>query len=382
MALSSNEKELLNRWASVIESVGEDVCRYSFIKYTWPDLASKYLSALDRGQDAVTELINETRKEFVDKEWTAIDPFTAYDIVGGLFWPSIVAQDSAMVDHPSDERLSSMRGIPISWVFTDEGSNGNQVEIDVFFPKMFPGLLADRSSLFDDSVLDDFFGTPSNKNPVVQASRALYNALDQLVDNDESGLSAADQKEALSLLFKSELAAKLYWIYFGNKKSLGRPIETLRFYNPYLAYFCWTAGWQSGDRVMISHQIKPALEALIPNYFSTDSEDIVRESGAALLSSNPESALAKAVNVTNAAVEAQYKWLQRQKTDPQKKDYYNDWFARFFKNPKSLVNMIIIINEKVNFDLERKYTHTLKCREKLNKLGAAYQATFKINIGD
>ena len=389
MALSNIQKEKLNRWASVIESVGEDVCRYTYIRYAWPDKASQYLAALDRGQDAVTELINETRKEFVDKDYNHMDPFTAYEIVGGLFWPTIVAQDSAMVDHPSDESLSSMRGIPISWVFTKERDGGRAIEMDVFYPKLFPGIYGEtgfEGNVFDridDLISGDDFGTSNRNNPVIQAAQALYDAIDQLSGLlGSSPLSAAEQKEALALLFRSEQAAKLYWIYFGNKKSLGRPIETLRFYNPYLAYFCWTVGWQSGDKVMINHQIQPPLESLIPNFFTSDAETIAEQNGDALLSSNPESALAKAVNITNAAVEAQYRWLQRQKTDPNRKDYYNDWFARFFKSPKSLVNMIIIVNERVNLDPERKFTHTLKCREKLNKLGAAYQATFKINIGE
>ena len=44
--------------------------------------------------------------------------------------------------------------------------------------------------------------------------------------------------------------------------------------------------------------------------------------------------------------------------------------------------MVIIINEKVNLDPSKQFTHSQPCREKLNKIGLAYQSAFKINIGD
>ena len=379
MALSEKEKELFNTWSTVIDSVGDDVARWLTFYYTDRELAGKYLEVAGNAEE-VTKLFTEVRTEYVDKERSFMNPITAFDIINGVFWPTIVAQDAAMVDHPSDGSLNSMRGIPINWVFTSEGG---QIEKNVFFPKLFPGL-SDNSFLGSvvDNLTFNVFGltAETEPNPIRKAARAFASALDQLIDNDSS-LSEADQKEALSLLFKTENAAKLYWIYFGAKSTLGKPINTLRWYNPYLSYFNWTLGWQSGDKGITTHGVKDAVEKYIPKYYVQDGVDRA-DLGAAIQQDNPEKALGGLVNATNAAVQAQYAWLQKQKTNDNTKQYYTEWFNRFFTIPKSLVNMIIVINEKVNLDPSKQFTHTLPCREKLNKIGLAYQSAFKINIGD
>jgi hypothetical protein len=360
MALSSTEKELFNTWSTVISSVGDDVARWLTFYYTDRKLAGKYLEIAGNAEE-VTKLFTEVRKEYADKKHAHMDPITAFDIINGVFWPTIVTQDAAMVDHPSDGSLNSMRGIPISWVFT---SKGGQIEKGVFFSKLLPGIS----------------GGSVNTNPIRQAAAALSDALDQLIAYNSS-LSEADQKEALSLLFQTENAAKLYWIYFGAKSSLGKPINTLRWYNPYLSYFNWTLGWQSGDKGIATHGVKAAVENFIPNFYVQDGIDLT-ELGATIQQDNPEKALGGLVNTTNAAVQAQYAWLQKQKTNDSTKQYYTEWFNRFFTTPKSLINMVIIINEKVNLDPSKQFTHSQPCREKLNKIGLAYQSAFKINIGD
>ena len=386
MALKADLKEKLNIWASIIESVGDDVARYSFFYHnnneTDETLAREYF---DKANDstAVEELYKEVRRKYSQENYSFMDPITAFDIVNGIFWPTIGSSDAAMVDHPSDEKLNSMRGIPLTWIFYDEVISDREV-----LDKLIPGEPV-MTRLSDPDLgaqfLEDFRrDTQFEKNPIKRAFIALREVLGAIRNNQiYESWSKADSKEALSLLFKSEQAAKLYWIHFGRKGVLGHPINTLRLYNPYLAYFNWTVGWNSGDTGPSRHGISEAVSSTLTEEFYNGEDNAQRcnRLGQALLTDSPEKDLAKAVNVTNAAITAQYKWLQAQKTNDKNKDYYEEWFKRFFKNPKSLVNMAIIINETINIDSKKQFTHTLKCREKLTKIGTAYQAAFKINIG-
>jgi hypothetical protein len=360
MALSIKQKELFNTWSTTINSVGDEAARWLMFYYTDKELADKYLEVVGSAED-VAKLFTQVRTEYNTKNHTHIDPITAFDIINGVFWPTIVTQNAAMVDHPSDDNLSSMRGIPISWIFT---SQEGQIQKNTLFPKLFPGIN----------------GAGGSSNPIREAAFTLSNALDQFIASSPS-LSGADQKEALSLLFRTETAAKLYWIYFGAKSSLGKPIDTLRWYNPYLSYFNWTLGWQSGDKGIATHGVKNAVEKFIPNFYTENGIDIVAI-GSSIQQDSPEKALGLLVNTTNAAVQAQYAWLQKQKTNDSTKQYYTEWFNKFFTIPKSLINMIVIVNEKVNLDPDKQFTHTQPCRERLNKISLAYQSAFKINIGD
>lgn len=385
MALDATTKEALNTWATVIESVGDDVARYAVYtgcRTTGLDdgLAEDYLRRVDNEAELV-ELHAAVRKAYVDKKSSVIDPITTYDIINGLFWPTVGGSDAAMVDHPTNEELTSMRGVAYHWVFP----SGKLIDIDQFTEKLIPRW--DGTKYEYNSFESDRFGNSSNfgdygidvnKNPVARAYIALRKALLLLKDVPSN---KANNKEALSLLFKSEHAAKLYWIYFCRKATLGYPINTLRYYNPYFAYFNWKLGWDSGDKSLQIHGVKTAVQAVFGRdyYEKGQGEDLL---GDKFLSDRPEPALAQAVNITNAAVQAQYKWIQAQKTKPTTKEYYEEWFKRFFKNPKSLVNMIIIVNEMVNIDRKKQFTHTIQCREKLTKLGVAYQSALAINIGN
>lgn len=136
MALSTKQKELFNTWSTAISSVGDDAARWLMFYYTDKELADKYLEVAGSAED-VTKLFAQVRTEYNSKSRAHIDPITAFDIVNGVFWPTIVTQNAAMVDHPSDDSLSSMRGIPISWIFT---SQEGQIQKNVFFPKIFPGI--------------------------------------------------------------------------------------------------------------------------------------------------------------------------------------------------------------------------------------------------
>tara|TARA_S200002703_G_scaffold24888_1_gene21573 strand:- start:2028 stop:3191 length:1164 start_codon:yes stop_codon:yes gene_type:complete len=386
MAIKADLKEKLNTWSSIIESVGNEVSRYAFFVHnnneTDQSLANDYLNiATDTAE--VEELYKDVRSRYAEDNNSFMDPITAFDIINGIFWPTIGGSDAAMIDHPSDEKLNSMRGIPFQWIFFDDFINDRELR-----DKLIPGepmttsyRIGGEGNMTPDELSREI---AVENNPIKRGYIALREVLASIREAQiRTNWSKADSKEALSLLFKSEQAAKLYWIHFGRKGVLGHPINTLRLYNPYLAYFNWTVGWNSGDRGIARHEIDQAVSSTLTEEFYNGEDNAERcmRLGSAFLTDSPESALAKAVNATNAAVTAQYKWLQAQKTNDKNKVYYEQWFQRFFKNPKSLVNMIIIINEIINIDSKKQFTHTLKCREKLTKLGVAYQSALKLNIG-
>ena len=374
MALDSNIIEKLNEWASVIDSVGDDVARYAvYVACRTPDLdvglAEKYLDIMTNSAE-VDELHAKVRKRYVDKTSSIIDPVTTFDILNGVMWPAISSDDAAMVDHPDNPNINSMRQIPYTWVFNDSG--GLQVGIDGTARKLIPNY--DGEGNINNALLSDL----RDLNPVKRAYKALLAALQALEARNVK--SKADNKQALSLLFKSEQAAKLYWLYFGRHSQLAYPINVLRSYNTYLGFFLWTVGWNGGTNAVETHNIKVEIEKFLPGFWIFSSTGTL---GAALLDTDTivaTKAIAQAVNATNAGLIAQYTWLQKQKTNDNK-DYYDDWFKRFFNKPKSLVNMVVIINEIINIDSKKQFTHTLTTKERLAKLAVGYQSAFKITIG-
>jgi hypothetical protein len=94
---------------------------------------------------------------------------------------------------------------------------------------------------------------------------------------------------------------------------------------------------------------------------------------------------AKRANLATQAIkflEVTGKWLQQVKQDEKRKAYFDDWNAKFITDNKSMVNMLVIVNELVNGGgTASKYSFTEKVKGYQLGLDTAYRK-FEMEIGD
>lgn len=362
MALSDGEKEELTKWTQTINKYGDQVGRYAIYYHLDKELATQYAIAVslgDKSLEAVNALHEKERAIYNKGEKKGIDPVTVADIVLGLLWPSISAVDTAFVDDPDNARYSTMRGIPAAWCLDDDGLMKGKLQ-----SWLIPG----------DT--NGFFGPTDN--PIKESRAALKAAYDQYNNNDLS-FSEPDQKDAIKRLFESEKAAMLWWIDYGARNDdITKPLKCIQRCNPYLGYFTMMIRFQGGSGAMNDRGISTAITNKL--------KDIGEKNDIYTMGKGTGDEATKLVanhcNAMLAGVQAQYKWLQEQKVSTNNAKYYDGWFAKFFKNPKSLVNMLIIINEEVCLNINNKYTHAPETTAGLRNLGEGLKATLKLNIGD
>ena len=176
-------------------------------------------------------------------------------------------------------------------------------------------------------------------------------------------------------MFGSEIAAKCWWInIYGRQQSLGNPIKLIASLNAYLGYFTMMIGWLQGTGALVSRGITTEIQSELTAFPNIDS-------GPLEFNTTNTSLDVKSVTATVKAIQQNYKWLQAQKTHNTNKDYYQGWFDRFFNIPKSIVNMLIIINERVHLNINKEFTYSPKASVRLLRMGSAY-TKFELTIGD
>lgn len=337
------------------------------------DIVGDSAASKDVINEQVKLLVESEKKRYQDDNIDRIDPGTMWEIVNGVWWPSIQDVDVALIDHPNDPELSSMRGIALKTLFNSSGNIKMEKTDHSFAPQK--GYFSPLVNAYN-RVMSDLIG-----------STGLYSGITAFDNNrDEIGgifgfregqhedFRPDEQKEILSKLFATEQAAKVWWIsQFGHNGNLGRPLLTAANLNSYLGYFNMMIGWLGGDLALNVRGISEA-ERQTFRTFPFDSNKFE-------FNNTKRSHDVLSLRCCTDAIQAQYKWLQEQKTG-QNKDFYQGWFDRFFTNPKSLVNMLIIINERVHLNAQSEFTYSQKCGDRLRAMGGALATTFKLNIGD
>ena len=383
MALTPSEKGALKnaiaKFNTELEVVGEDLCRIKLLaglQAGWPanvkPWSTTYYNAVKRGGGGTPEkgkaYLDSIKEQYIKDNTNAIDPGTVYEILNGVMWPSIAEQDTALVDHPSDPLLTTMRGVPASAFVVLQESFLNQNTFDL---KRLSVTFLGSERLGNSTIANT---SPEYKAACTTLWRELEDALVAVIN--PNGLSDLDVKFLVSEFFKTEVAAKLYWItWFGNNPRLGWPVRTIANLNAYLGYFNWTVGWLGGDNSLDERGIQAEYRANGFSSFPFDSNKFVFDN-------TSTSHDVKSVGATVKAINANYKWLQAQKTSNDNKDYYQQWFNRFLSVPKSLVNMLVILNERVHLNAGKEFTYSAATTQRLAAMGAAYQGKFEIELGD
>jgi hypothetical protein len=352
MALTETQKTKVRLFVTELEKVGEDLIRYRVFKSIDSKFGSTYWNTLREAASTPEEiqlLIKKERDRYVSENIDMIDPETVYNILNGIMWPSISSVDVAMVDHPSDPNLTSMRGVTMRVVYNED----NRINVGIW------------NTAFDLTAPSD--------HAVFGSYQKTY---DDMVSALSSTLSESSKKELLGLVFKSEIAAKCWWInVYGRQPSLGNPIKLIASLNAYLGYFTMMIGWLQGTGALVNRGITNAIKSELTTFPNIDS-------GPLSFDTTSNSLDVKSVSATIKAIQQNYKWLQAQKTHNTNKEYYEGWFDRFFNIPKSIVNMLIIINERVHLNINKEFTYSPKASVRLTTMGGAYATKFELTIGD
>ena len=344
---------LISIWNEEFNKISKSLVRYKVFQAIDGGFAAKYGARVEGSADpaAINTFLELERTRYIESDIDSIDPVTMHDIVEGVIWPTISALDNALVDHPTDPLLNSMRGVTLHQLFNGKAFRGADVAYKL---------------------------SPNNLPFAKKANEALQAIRDEINSNP---LEAADQKKTLSSMFKSEDAALLWYISYGRMDALGNPIQTMATLNPYLGYFLMTIGWVGGANAVAGRGIAAAIIAGKGGDGIRFPTDLPKQQVDAI-SSAAEIGNYGSLNATVAAIGANHKWLQEQKVKPETQDFYKKWADRFVNNPNSMVNMVVVLNEVVNINPKLHYRYSPQTKQRLTELGAAYMAGFSITVGD
>jgi hypothetical protein len=344
MALSEAIKKAIQEFNSELSTSGETLLRWH-IYSTTPWFRTKYFKADLGDRDKIEQEVFENT--YIKEDYDKMDPYTLLNIFNGVIWPAISDKDSSLVDHPDEKLLTSMRGVTITNLF---GKGGDK---------------------FDLSTVKRVFTSNGQNTEGQKDFEKIYNTLVE-VDNKikSQTLSNGDKKEILSLMFNQEIAAKLWFVKeAGFSATHGKPLEIMKDHNVYLGYFLMLNCWLQGQGGMTNVKGKSkTLKAVMTDNFSKFPNKIDQND-------------VKAVTASVQLIQTYYEWLQKQKENENEK-YYEGWKSRFFSDKRSTVNMLVVINEKVNINAASEFKYTPKFKTRLATMGAAYTTKFSINIGD
>jgi|TARA_R100000081_G_scaffold92202_2_gene73279 hypothetical protein len=373
----------IQRFNQVVTEKGDELARAHTIRIvagTDSTLWANYLKVLNAGPSTAKDVLNTRIDEVIAKDFEAyitkdvnrIHPSVMWKIVDGVWWPSIKEVDVALVDHPTAKELTSMRGIAMKTVMKMmSGGRGKPYsrKLDFAFAPLEYGYFRDLT----DAYVDVMKWTKSYTRYEPKLGFENNSSI-SFGPSDAGDIDQSKTKSFLQQLFTTEQAAKVWWIsQYGNNPALGRPILTGANLNSYLGYFNMMIGWNGGDTALAKRGIQAAEKSKFST-FPFDSNKFV-------FNDTATSADVVSIGCCVAAIQAQYKWLQAQKTNANK-DFYQGWFDRFFKNPKSLVNMLIIINERVHNNGANEFQYSPKCAARMKAMAAALATQFKLEIGD
>jgi len=337
MALTQEQKNAINAFSDELLVVGDLLVKW-------------YVYSLDSSfRTNYFKTKTEDNTNYIDKDVNKMDPGTLLKVFDGVMWPSISEADPGIQDHPNSEELTSMRGVVLKSVFSN-----NKFNKDIFL-RTFPEQ-----------------GLPTDFKKLQETVSTLVKQFNTVSVDTQTG------KEALSLLFKEEVAAKLWLItQYGLNITLGTPLYIIANLNAYLGYFLMLSGWLSGTNALNLIQGKDlSLLNLMKTYFNKfpSTEDYT-------FTDDPQSPDVQSVIASVKLIQTNYEWLQKQKTN-ENEDYYKGWFDRFFTNDKSIVNMLVILNERVNLNSGKEFKYSNKLAQRLASMGAAYKEKFNITIGE
>lgn len=394
--------DLVNAVKANASLVGRYKC-YSVAGFPSEDLrAWKNAVAQTKGADTESNIQTKlTTGEGYFTKATTIDPFNRFQIFNDIIWSTIstvTPPGLTLGDGEGNQPTirSTCRGVRYREVF--DIFSGTSVA-PVGFTEMF--INAFSTDKVSSNWLDENDATKNIKNQQKYLEELTEGAGKAAV----IALNTNERKELFSQLFEAEEMAKLFFIenYLLNIQQLASPWGLMG-YDPYFAYLIMYTGWLGGAELL---QISPQNEnAGIPNPNALKDRKTQPQGGTNLVYaiqqalggsdySNKENHQfwhdyigtddTKRANLATQAIkflEVTGKWLQQVKQDEKRKAYFDDWNAKFITDNKSMVNMLVIVNELVNGGgTVSKYSFTEKVKGYQLGLDTAYRK-FEMEIGD
>ena len=325
-----------------------------------------YVNSIADGTDGTvqTEIITKT---YANIEY--IDPFTAYNIFDQVLWPAVSVISPGWSENPiinddsgnSTSRDFAMRGVVLDDLFLNDNRLGEIFENNFLTKPIYDYVtFVDKTKIIDN----------------LKKVQTTYQKLFEAYNNKTLPI----MKDILYSVFTSEAAAKVHFVntyLCDNAKisSLQSPHRMLQV-DPYLAYlttlFAWLGGIGSGGTVAALNRYKDkngkSISGRIQDTFKQENwHEIVA-------GDRPKTA-----PLTIDMLKIYYEYIQSKKGEYA--DLYKSWMDKLLTDRKSMINMLVIINERVNVNNSNTFTYQQKPKEYQLALSAAYKK-FEMEIGD
>lgn len=365
--ISNSNAELQTAAAGLANAVDVVASQYPKLVYLQRTLTGPQWKQYVGGIAEGTEAIQQTaiiESDYKDVDY--IDPFTAYNIFDQVLWPAISTLSPGWSENPYNQEVDItnqefyMRGVPLIDIFVN--NNLSQKFRTAFTLKTSLGFI-DKTKAIDK---------------LEEVSRS-YEKLVQQYSKTNKTLTL--QKDILYSAFTSEAAAKTYFIstYLNDDVKDGKPLEApyrMMQTDPYLAYltvlFSWLGGVGLEDKVAALDRYKDksntTLRRRINETLSGDNWHLISATD------RPKTATL-AVDMLRIF----YEYIQSIKTEFP--ELYKNWMDMLITSRKSMVNMLVIVNERVNINNSKAFAYQSKPAQYQLALSEAYKK-FEMEIGD
>ncbi len=291
-----------------------------------------------------------------------MDPMSMQTMVNNIIWPALSKLSEGFVDNPSDKDNPSMRMIPVKSVFNHNG--GRQLGSRFY---------AIMKYLFNCPSYTKMSTGTSPKDTVFEGLGELRRAFKDTFGTSEKNNSKGEladkvkQKEFLQLFFAEEAVAKLYWLanYFCPSTAYAGPIKAAAI-NPFTGFMMTYVAWTN--------------QSIEGSYGKRGIAKGMNQQGGKNWLTWTQAEVDKVFLQDLAMLGGHYKWITSLKTKD--KANYDQQVARFLTSPTSVVNMLVILCERVLANANSEFKFTPKCTASFTKLATVIRSTFKIEIGD
>jgi len=397
-------KEIAADLVNAVKANASLVGRYKCYKTSFPsqDLLDWKNAVAQVPKATTTEAALQTKLTTGDGFYTkvpTIDPFNRFQIFNDIVWSTIstvTPPGLVLGDGEGNEPTirSTCRGVRYKEVY------------DLYSGSSF-GVVGFTKAFYNAFETDSIKSGWLDENDATKNIKNQQKYLEELTSDASKATIVAmninERKELFSQLFEAEEMAKLFFIenYLLNIEQLASPWGLMG-YDPYFAYLIMYTGWLGGAGLLEMSKANESAyanpNALKDRKSAPDGTSLVYPIQLALGNQNWMSKTdhtfwfdyigaddAKRANLATQAIkflEVTGKWLQQVKQDEKRKAYFDDWNAKFITDNKSMVNMLVIVNELVNGGgTASKYSFTEKVKGYQLGLDTAYRK-FEMEIGD
>jgi len=350
--------------AAAVDAVGSVYPKLLYLEKTLTgEQFKQYVGGIAAGEEA------KEQTSIIDtfyKDASYIDPFTAYNIFDQVLWPAVSVLSPGWSENPYNQEIDIkdrefyMRGVPLIDIFQD--NNLSNKFKDAFTLKTSLGFL-DKTKMIDK--LED-------------VGRKHKQLEDQY---SKTNKSATIQKDVLYTTFTSEATAKSYFIstYLNDNAQGGTNLESpyrMLQVDPYLAYltvlFSWLGGIGLGGKI-----------AALDRYRDKSGKSIRTRINETLSSENwhliVQADRPKTATLSIDVLRIFYEYIQSIRSEFP--ELYKNWMGMLLTERKSMINMLVIVNERVNINNANAFAFQAKPAEYQKALSEAYKQ-FTIEIGD